>query len=474
MNQLTSAALVADPIGRYPSATVACFDATIGDLPRRQLDVARNIQFLERLAYYGAPAVLIAASTGHGHARTPDELREWFQVAARASLGRTVKTALLRPEDGASANDGLLDELARLDYPVIFVRPGRDLPATASDEQVAANMRPLVAGAAQRGLAVGVYSIPDVSGVRLSADAAALLVDGPGGDRIVAAKVTEVDYETSTLRFLEHPRLKRLKIVQGWDTHLAQALRDGPRFDAQGRQRCGVTSGPMSFALFQYLHVLNAAERGEWDELAAAQAAVTALFQAMQDDPRKFADLQRAKYVMGLGEPLLGSVTELQVERLLQALRATPRAADRRRLASSLDLLGAGPHHAELAALAAGDAETPVAAIRQAVAQFVAERDWRQFHAPKNLAMSLAIETAELMEHFQWISSEDSRRIADDPQQRHAIQTELADVISYALALSNELDIDISTAVLNKLVHNSAKYPAAEYRGRSGQEPPQS
>jgi hypothetical protein len=73
----------------------------------------------------------------------------------------------------------------------------------------------------------------------------------------------------------------------------------------------------------------------------------------MQDDPRKFADLQRAKFIMGLGQPLTGEVTSSQVERVLAALRTLPRTADRQRLARSLDLMGDGPLHEELATLAA-------------------------------------------------------------------------------------------------------------------------
>jgi dihydrodipicolinate synthase/N-acetylneuraminate lyase len=233
----------------------------------------------------------------------------------------------------------LIELLAELGYPVVFVRPGRNLAATASDAEVAANMQPFVTAAAGSGLAVGVYSIPDVSGLPLTPIAAAMLVNGPGGDRLVAIKVTEANYDLSTLQFLKHPDLKHLKIVQGWDPHLARALQDGPRFDLEGRQRCGVTSGPMSFAVHQYLHLLGAAERGDWSEVEAAQAAVTALFQAMQDDPRKFADLQRAKFLMGLGHPLTGTVSEEQVERVFQAFEQLPRVEDRTRLARSLDLM---------------------------------------------------------------------------------------------------------------------------------------
>ena len=343
--------LLADPIANYPAATVACFDPTTGNLPRRSLDEELTVAFLERLAAAGAPAVLIAASTGHGHLRSAEELEQWFRVAARARLGTTLLTALLRPEDGAEINRRLAAVLAELGYAVAFVRPGRDLAAGATDEEVAANMRPAVMAAAEAGLAVGLYSIPDVSGLAMTPAAAALLIRGRGGERIVAIKITEASYEASTSRFLRDERLARQKIVQGWDPHLARALREGPQHDERGRQRCGVTSGPMSFAVFQYLHILAAAERGDWDEVAAAQAAVTSLFAAMQDDPARFADLQRAKLLMGLGHPLTGTVVPKQFERVLAAMAGLPRAEDRRRLARSLDLMESGPFHAGLRSL---------------------------------------------------------------------------------------------------------------------------
>jgi dihydrodipicolinate synthase/N-acetylneuraminate lyase len=261
--------------------------------------------------------------------------------------------ALLRPEDGPEANGRLLGMLRELSYAVVFVRPGTDLPPQSSAAEVARNMQPLIGEAAARGLAVGVYSIPDVSGLPLTADAAAMLLDGPGGDRIVAVKVTEPDFQTSTLRFLRHPRLSRLKIVQGWDPLIAQALQAGPRHDDRGRQRCGVTSGPMSLAVFQYQHIFAAADRQDWNEVQAAQQAVTSLFQAMQDDPRRFADLQRAKYIMGLGQPLTADVSQAQVDRVFAALEQLPRQSDRQRLARSLDLMQDGPFHERLLALSA-------------------------------------------------------------------------------------------------------------------------
>jgi dihydrodipicolinate synthase/N-acetylneuraminate lyase len=344
----TTTELLADPIGSYPAATVACFDPTTGDLPRRKLDLPRTKRFLEALAAADAPAVLIAASTGHGHVRTVVELEEWFRVAAAAKLGGTMLSALLRPEDGAEANARLVSLLAQLKYPVIFIRPGTDLPKNAGAPLIAQNMRPLVELAAAKGLAVGLYSISDVSGVPMPPDAAVELVQGPGGKNIVAIKVTEADYDASTARFLTDARLSHLKIVQGWDPHLVRALQDGPRHDDWQRQRCGVTSGPMSFAVYQYLHILGAIGRGDFTEAAAAQSAVTALFQSMQNDPKKFADLQRAKFMMGLGQPLTGAVNEEQIARVFAALESLPRAADKQRLARSLNLLGDGPFHQRL------------------------------------------------------------------------------------------------------------------------------
>lgn len=349
---LSSAELIADPIGRYPVATVACFDPTCGELPRRRLDEERTIALLERFAALAVPAVLIASSTGQGHLRSVEELEAWFRCAARADTGEMLRIALLRPEDGIETNRRLLDLLARCGFAVVFLRPGTDLPAGADDVAVSAQLAPLVAAAAERGLAIGLYTISDVSGMPLTAGAAARLVEAPGGDHIVAVKVTESDYDNSTARFLAHPALTRLKIVQGWDPHLGRALREGPAHDSEGRQRAGITSGLMSLAVHQYLHILAAAQKGEWQEVELAQQAANALFRAMQDDPQHFADLQRAKYIMGLGHPLTATVTEAQVERVFAALSSVQRPADRRRLARSLDLMECGPYHERLNALA--------------------------------------------------------------------------------------------------------------------------
>ncbi|GAA4422126.1 nucleotide pyrophosphohydrolase [Bremerella cremea] len=117
------------------------------------------------------------------------------------------------------------------------------------------------------------------------------------------------------------------------------------------------------------------------------------------------------------------------------------------------------------------DPSTPVGQLRDMVSHFVAERDWRQFHAPKNISMALAIEAAELMEHFQWITVEASRAEME-PEKRAAIGEEIADVMCYAMALCNEMNFDVATLMREKMKKNVMKYPADEFRGRYGKEDP--
>ena len=93
------------------------------------------------------------------------------------------------------------------------------------------------------------------------------------------------------------------------------------------------------------------------------------------------------------------------------------------------------------------DTSTSMHELRQLVRHFVDERDWKQFHSPKNLSMALAIEAAELMEHFQWITADASRQL--DDLAKSEVGEELADVLCYALAIANELDLDLAST-LNK------------------------
>lgn len=115
------------------------------------------------------------------------------------------------------------------------------------------------------------------------------------------------------------------------------------------------------------------------------------------------------------------------------------------------------------------DGATTVGDLRAAVAAFVAERDWEQYHTPKNLAMSIAIEAAEIMEHFQWYGLEESAaRLAQDDAERAEVADELADVLIYCLSFANATGIDLSAAVLAKLERNQGRFPAARVRGRLG------
>ncbi len=113
------------------------------------------------------------------------------------------------------------------------------------------------------------------------------------------------------------------------------------------------------------------------------------------------------------------------------------------------------------------DKVTTLADLRQRVAEFVAARDWEQFHTPRNLSAAIAIETAELMEHFQWLTHEQAAVAVQDQAKRAAVADELADVFIYALSLANVLDVDVSTAVLGKLERNERRFPVEEWRGRA-------
>ena len=113
------------------------------------------------------------------------------------------------------------------------------------------------------------------------------------------------------------------------------------------------------------------------------------------------------------------------------------------------------------------DADTPLQILKDRVIAFAAERDWEQFHAPKNLAMALAAEAAELMEHFLWTDAAASRERAADPARRARIAEELADVLIYTLEFANVTGLDLTGAALAKLARNAEKYPVEKARGRS-------
>ena len=118
------------------------------------------------------------------------------------------------------------------------------------------------------------------------------------------------------------------------------------------------------------------------------------------------------------------------------------------------------------------DATATLSDVKKVVKQFVEQRQWQQFHSPKNISMALAIAAAELMEHFQWISMQESRDAATDPEQMAAIGEELADVFCYDIALANEMNIDLAATFEKKMAKNRQKYPVEEIKGRFGHDDP--
>jgi NTP pyrophosphatase (non-canonical NTP hydrolase) len=116
---------------------------------------------------------------------------------------------------------------------------------------------------------------------------------------------------------------------------------------------------------------------------------------------------------------------------------------------------------------ALSDSATTLADLKIRILDFARERDWEQFHAPKNLSMALAAEAAELMEHFLWASPEQSRRIAGDPEKRSRIAEELADIVIYALEFANATGLDVAQAIAEKMASNAEKYPVDKARGRA-------
>jgi NTP pyrophosphatase (non-canonical NTP hydrolase) len=101
--------------------------------------------------------------------------------------------------------------------------------------------------------------------------------------------------------------------------------------------------------------------------------------------------------------------------------------------------------------------------LRLALRQFVAERDWDQFHSPKNLAMALSVEASELLEHFQWMPEAESNRLG--PEKLNQVREEMADVLIYLVRIADKLGVDLLEASSKKLVVNAKKYPAEMARG---------
>ncbi|RZA33654.1 MAG: nucleotide pyrophosphohydrolase [Lysobacteraceae bacterium] len=109
------------------------------------------------------------------------------------------------------------------------------------------------------------------------------------------------------------------------------------------------------------------------------------------------------------------------------------------------------------------DADSDLVRLRELVREFVDERDWDQFHTPKNLASALSVEAAELLEHFQWLQHGRFEELG--PDKAVEVRHEMADVLVYLVRLADKLDVDLFGAVQEKMVLNRAKYPAEQVRG---------
>lgn len=106
-----------------------------------------------------------------------------------------------------------------------------------------------------------------------------------------------------------------------------------------------------------------------------------------------------------------------------------------------------------------------IATLQAQFREFVAERDWEQFHAPKNLVMALTGEVGELTELFQWLTPAESVEVMTDPSRAGRVRDELADVFAYLIRLADVLGVDLEEAFTSKMVKNARKYPAAAARG---------
>lgn len=113
----------------------------------------------------------------------------------------------------------------------------------------------------------------------------------------------------------------------------------------------------------------------------------------------------------------------------------------------------------------ASDKTTNISELRDTVRSFIEHRDWSKYHNPKDVAISIAIEAAELIELFQWVKESELRTITEDPKKLSRLKEELADVMIYCLSLANVLNIDISQAISKKITENENKYPAEQVKG---------
>ena len=113
------------------------------------------------------------------------------------------------------------------------------------------------------------------------------------------------------------------------------------------------------------------------------------------------------------------------------------------------------------------DGNTVVEELIDNVREFLRERKWEKYHNPKDLAESICIEAAELLQIFQWISPQESEQFKNDPSKVQRIKEELADITIYCLSIANTLNIDLTRAILDKIEQIKTKYPSARYKGKA-------
>ena len=114
-----------------------------------------------------------------------------------------------------------------------------------------------------------------------------------------------------------------------------------------------------------------------------------------------------------------------------------------------------------------GDKKSTLDQVKKKIREFVRERDWEQFHSPKNISMSIAVEAAELMEHFQWLTEEQSRDLLKDKNKREEIEDELADIAIFILDFCNLFNIEFEEIIKTKLKKTAGKYPAHLVKGKT-------
>ncbi|KAA0004269.1 MAG: nucleotide pyrophosphohydrolase [Thermoplasmata archaeon] len=105
--------------------------------------------------------------------------------------------------------------------------------------------------------------------------------------------------------------------------------------------------------------------------------------------------------------------------------------------------------------------------LREAVSDFIREREWEKFHNPKDIAISISIEAAELLENFQWRDKKEVENMLDDEEYVNSIIEEMADVMIYLIALSNKLNVDLIDASFKKIKKNEKKYPKEKFKGNA-------